>query len=809
MSSFSEPVLAGPSELTGRKRWREGARAHAGALLVGAIFLALTLIYNAAIPLWESDNEWAHYQYARYIALNHRLPRPDTQIAVPPSSDLCQIVPATGTTTVHQFRQPPLYYLLGSVVLSGFDVHSDLPVVSNPHIRTSHSQDDHNVAVHTDAENFPYRGPVLAVHTLRLLSALIGLAGLAAAYLSGLLLFPRRILAVAMMAVNAFIPQYVLSSAVVSNDILVGALGSWCAYLCLWFLLRRPNPWVLGAAMLVTGMAIMTKYSGLVLLPMVGLTLLITLVQSWRHNRSRFGRRLAATIGVVGLASIPIVLWLNRNQALYGHVFGAYADVTTSFVQGVLAPADQVSSGRLLDPLHAAGFAFMTFWGFFGSETLALPHGLVAVLGAVSLAALAGVALTILDKRQPVLRIAAAAALLVLVGAFVVNFVKSAGTSEPPGRYFLPIYSTACFTLVLGLDRLTPVRWQRGAPLLLPAALLVLTLAIPLLLIQPLYAPPPRSASTALLAGEEPVDAVFGDFAEMLGYRVEPKRIGLFDTVDVTLVWRSLQETPNNYTVALHLLDGANTPHGWTARFPGRGNYATSLWQPGEVLRDTYTLALNPSARGLLPSLGRIKVTMYCYSPEGDSYLDATDQAGNLLGDAVYLGRIKLADEAPAQPPVGAPALYTFGEEIALEEASFAPQVFPFAPELAIDLRWRALAQPARDYTVFAHLVDAAGATVAAYDLPLTGGAYPSGLWEAGERVAHSQRLPMLAPQPEGVYTLTIGLYDPDSGARLPVADASGTRQTNDAATLGAIEFPGYFTFIPNVWRGQMPDDSP
>ena len=186
--------------------------------------------------------------------------------------------------------------------------------------------------------------------------------------------------------------------------------------------------------------------------------------------------------------------------------------------------------------------------------------------------------------------------------------------------------------------------------MLLPAALLVLTVAIPPLLIQPLYAPPPRTTSAALLAGEEPVDAVFGDFAELLGYRVEPKRIGLFDTVDVTLVWRSLQETPNNYTVALHLLDGANTPHGWTARFPGRGNYATSLWQPGEVLRDTYTVALHPSARGLLPSLGRIKVTMYCYSPEEDRLLEVTDTQGKGLGDAVYLGRIKLAGDTPAQP---------------------------------------------------------------------------------------------------------------------------------------------------------------
>ena len=136
-----------------------------------------------------------------------------------------------------------------------------------------------------------------------------------------------------------------------------------------------------------------------------------------------------------------------------------------------------------------------------------------------------------------------------------------------------------------------------------------------------------------------------------------------------------------------------------------------------------------------------------------------------------------------------------------MEQFSFTPQVFPFAPELNIDLQWRALAQPAHDYTVFAHLDNAAGVTVAAYDLPLTDGYYPSGLWEAGERVAHFHRLPMLAALPEGVYTLRIGLYEPVSGARLPVVDAAGVAQPDGAAALGAIEAPGFFVFLPDVWR--------
>ena len=113
------------------------------------------------------------------------------------------------------------------------------------------------------------------------------------------------------------------------------------------------------------------------------------------------------------------------------------------------------------------------------------------------------------------------------------------------------------------------------------------------------------AASADLLPGETPVNATFGDFAELVGYSIEPQEMQVWDTARVTLVWRVLKEVTDNYTVGVLLLDGAKQPHGVTAHFPGRGNYATSLWQPGDVFRDTYELQLQPSARGGCPAWGR------------------------------------------------------------------------------------------------------------------------------------------------------------------------------------------------------------
>jgi hypothetical protein len=199
---------------------------------------------------------------------------------------------------------------------------------------------------------------------------------------------------------------------------------------------------------------------------------------------------------------------------------------------------------------------------------------------------------------------------------------------------------------------------------------------------------------------------------------------------------------------------------------------------------------------------------MYCYTPQEDRPLAVTAQDGALLGDAVYLGRLKLADVNAVQP-AAEPALFTFGDELALEQVSYAPQAFPLGDEIAIDLQWRAQRQPAHDYTVFAHMVDAQGETVAAFDIPLTGGYYPSSLWDAGELVQHSHRLPVMGLLLTSDMTLQLGLYDPVSGVRLPVFDANGVRQPNDAVVLAT--YPGLddFIFLPVVQRSETPGGGP
>ena len=777
-------------------------RRHRGAVLVGIVFVLLAIYYNVSIPLWESDNEWAHYQYARYLATNHSLPDANGRVTLPFTDDACRVVAGqAGSPVVSQYRQPPLYYILGALVLTPLADDSAATYDPNPFIFANGEQGGYNVAVHPK-QGFPPQGTALAVHLLRALSGLIGLLGLVATYFTCLLIFRDPRLAAAGMAVNAFVPQYVFSSAVVNNDILVGALGSWCILFCVHFYTQRSGLWTLLLAMLAATLAILAKYTGIVLLPMVAIAVIYYLVRSGREGWAPFGKAVAGIAGIALVTALPVLVWLWRNQTIYGRIIVRYPVLETMMLNGA---AQSLFNGPL-NPLRSGQFAFITIWGLFGNDNLSLPAWILVVLGIVCLLALLGVALVIIDRRQmKQLRMLALLGGFFLFEAWVLTADKAAGTSEPRGRYLMPVFSTASFLLTLGIFRLAPARWKESAPRVLPAGLLLLSLAIPSFLLGPIYAPPRLEASAELLPGEEPIHAYFGDFAELVGYSIEPQNLQVWDTATVTLVWRSLKQVDNNYTVGVNLLDGAKESHGVAAHFPGGGNFATSLWRPGDVFRDSYAVSLEPSSRDRLPSLGQVKVSMYCYPAE--EYVSIADAQGAALGDALYLGRMKWlpgADTVAVQH--SSDPFLTVGDELALVDLNVAnPNPLP-GQDLMIDLTWEVLQAPARDYTVFAHLLDSQGIQVGGNDQPMTGGFYPTGLWEPGEVVTHTQPAPIPVGLPAGDYQVLLGVYDLVTGERLAVRTADGVELPDGSFPAAMLHIAANRAFLPAVQVNPPPN---
>ena len=88
---------------------------------------------------------------------------------------------------------------------------------------------------------------------------------------------------------------------------------------------------------------------------------------------------------------------------------------------------------------------------------------------------------------------------------------------------------------------------------------------------------------------------------------------------------------------------------------------------------------------------------------------------------------------------------------------------------MSYNLYWQALATISQNYTVFTHLVDAAGNLKAQQDNVPQQGHYPTLWWDPGETIIDSYNLPLPPDLAPGQYTLRVGLYEPQTGRRLPL----------------------------------------
>lgn len=167
------------------------------------------------------------------------------------------------------------------------------------------------------------------------------------------------------------------------------------------------------------------------------------------------------------------------------------------------------------------------------------------------------------------------------------------------------------------------------------------------------------------------------------------------------------------------------------------------------------------------------KPSLYLLRPDAAQGLSKL-QAAFPDGAVEPAGEDFLAYHVPAgvaRPQPEMPVSADFGGEIALLGWTLDEQ----KDYLDITLFWQATAAPARDYTVFVHLLDNAGTLAAQTDRPPSG--YPTTDWRPGEVVVDRFRIELPDDPAPGAYRLQTGFY------YLPTVERLG-----DAAELGEIE---------------------
>ena len=101
------------------------------------------------------------------------------------------------------------------------------------------------------------------------------------------------------------------------------------------------------------------------------------------------------------------------------------------------------------------------------------------------------------------------------------------------------------------------------------------------------------------------------------------------DQLRLTLVWQAEAEMPLAYTAFVHVLDADGQMIAQLDRQPA--GYPTTDWRPGEVVVDTYEIALPEGA-----TLGDYEIEVGLYLAETGRRLGVT-RDGEAAGDAVQL----------------------------------------------------------------------------------------------------------------------------------------------------------------------------
>ena len=221
-----------------------------------------------------------------------------------------------------------------------------------------------------------------------------------------------------------------------------------------------------------------------------------------------------------------------------------------------------------------------------------------------------------------------------------------------------------------------------------------------------------------------------------------------------TLYLQALQPLDRDWNVLVRLVDAQGRELARSEGWPW-GRPATT-WPPGEVWPDGHRLAIPADA-----TPGPVRVAVSFYDPQSLDLLGAEATAGYLVVDG----------SAPAAP-MG--ALAVFGADIVLRSLQLPPDGWAAGATLPIAVTWETAEPLEQRYTVFMHLLDSAGQLVAQADQEPFGGFYPTDRWLPGVAVTDMHSLALPPALPPGGYTLLVGLYDPGTGARLPLISGPG-----------------------------------
>ncbi len=282
--------------------------------------------------------------------------------------------------------------------------------------------------------------------------------------------------------------------------------------------------------------------------------------------------------------------------------------------------------------------------------------------------------------------------------------------------------------------------------------------------------PPP----VASLGIQHELTADWGE-VKLLGYDLASETVTPGAILSLNLYWQALADVQGDYFALIQVKDQAGQVWGQVRERPVASTYPTTLWQKGEVLRDRYELPLSAETPA-----GQYQLTA--------GLIDADTES--LIGEIVLLsltveGRSRVFQIPPIQHQFSA----NLGDQVELLGYDLDSDELRAGEAMHLTLYWRALDEMEVSYTVFVHLLDRENRIWGQRDSVPGNGTLPTTGWVKREVIADEYEFTVRPDAPPGEYLIEVGLYDAQTGQRLPVLSKAcpEPRRRVEGPVLGGV----------------------
>ena len=248
-----------------------------------------------------------------------------------------------------------------------------------------------------------------------------------------------------------------------------------------------------------------------------------------------------------------------------------------------------------------------------------------------------------------------------------------------------------------------------------------------------------------------------GGQVELLGYNLSSMTFRPGDPLPLSLFWRAESDLDEDYFVLLQLWAEDGTDWTLHQERPAGGSYPTTLWKQEEVVREQLDVRIPAD----VPS-GRYTMVV------GLADAGSGEEVGLApLAELTVEGRPRTFEVPPIQHPLE----INLGDQVELMGYDLNTTELNAGDTLALTLYWKALAEMDTSYTVFVHILDAENKIIGQRDSLPGNGTLPTTGWLTGEIIVDQYEIPIQPDVQPGQHVIEVGMYQAETGQRLPVID--------------------------------------